>query len=981
MHASPVQTGNYAAAICKITTLLLLLTSCQHLRSGQAQFAAGSRSRDNGPGLVAINFSNPADPIPAEAPIQIAGAKNEWTSFVVQLRNLPAPSEIANWTVRIQPPPGIPLSDFSVYQILSMPVDTNRAGYVRHTGLPIGAARLPRALLPLTGKNGAIALAALRDPAHPFDPGSRAGGLSAQPVLLWIDLHIPAQIPAGDYSGAYNLQSESHPISQIPISLHIYDFAIPVDPHLTMLSRIDWQSLEQLYPDQFEAITPRLMNRSDSIYTPAIQTLDQLVDLARQNRVEAVVPRLQPTVKWPAGQAPQVDWSDFDSVVSPWLNGDGFTDQHPLAFWPLPKIDFLNNFDDRDRQAYWAEAATHFNSNDWLARSSAFIDAHADAFADDAQASRLSAVAQLILDAHPLIRVTVPLQDDQLRFADAQNNSLLDPHNCDRLMSAATGIVFAAPKLSWSPDVISPDHWLRTDVPGLLPYVGAGGDQRDVRLWAWLAFLKHASLILWNNPLPQHDDPNRLADPGEMVWFYPGRWFGVDQPVPSIQLKWLRRAEQDYEYLYLAQQRGMSTNAFMLARLMIKPVQIQPDQPPDPEYSLLTGTVDQGTWDEAQSLLARTILIGVPGTNPDDPDYRSKLVALNLDTIRWQQPKERPYIMPRVAQWLWETPEQQGADERVFVRLGVDIYNAGDNRPTDNLLQWDSASPGWEFQPQPFVIGSLQTYWVQRFSLEARVDLENLSPDSYQPVELSFVDGYTRDEYRSQAVLPIAVSDRREGRLTIDGNLDDWDPSYEIHSGQLTKMLDRPAVQARKIEPAQTSSTLFSGWGEDNFYLAFHVQGCAAGQPLHRNFIESQFRRAWGEDVCEFLIQPIYDDNTTGPVTYVACKPNGVCVVSQTRDVGGQKSDSGPQTDTAVRYAANPQNGTWDGELAIPWSTLIGPDRARPRLLRFNFIQHRSTTGESDSWAGPIDFDRDDQLMGLLYLRDTAPPGMPQTPP
>ena len=846
------------------------------MRLGQAQALAGAPSHEtNSPALIAVDLSNPSDPIPSDAPIQLAAAKNEWTNFVLELRNLPPSAATNHWTVAIQSPAGIDVADFSVYQILSMPVDTNRAGYVRQTGLPIGAARLPRALLPLSSKNGAIDIASLRDPNKPFTPASIAAGNSGEPILLWIDLRVPAQIAAGDYSASYTLQGadQSRIISQIPVFLHVYDFAIPDERHLTMLSRIDWQTLQELYPDAFEAITPRLMNRSDSTYGAAIQAIDQLVDLAEQNRVEAVVPRLQPTVKWPAGEPPQVDWSDFDSVVSPWLNGDGFDDHQPLAYWPLPKIDYLNNFDDRDRQAYWAEAATHFNSNDWLTRSSVFIDAPDGARPDDAQASRLSAEAQLILGAHPLVQVTLPLENDQLRFADAQNPSLLDPHSCDRVVAAATGIVFAAPKLSWTPDVSPPAHWLRTDLPGLVPYVGAGGDERDVRLWAWLAFLKHADMILWNDPLPKHNDPNRHADPGEMVWFYPGRWFGLDQPVPSIQLKWLRRAEQDYEYLFLAEQHGMATNAFMLARLMIKPVQIQPDQPPDPEYSLLTGTVDQETWDEAQSLLARTILVGGSGNNPDDPDYRAKLVALNLDTIRWQAPKERPFILPRVAQWLWETPQEASADERVFVRLGVDIYNAGDNRPTDNLLQWDSASAGWEFQPQPFVIGSLQTYWVQRFSLEARVDLDNVTAESRQPLEISFVDGYTRDEYRSQAILPVAVSDRREGRLVIDGNLDDWDPTYEIHNGKLTKMLDRRTVQGRQIEPAQTNSTIFSSWGEDNFYLAFHVEGCAAGEPLHRNFIESQFRRAWGEDLCEMLIQPIYDDNTLGPVTFVACKP------------------------------------------------------------------------------------------------------------
>ena len=45
-----------------------------------------------------------------------------------------------------------------------------------------------------------------------------------------------------------------------------------------------------------------------------------------------------------------------------------------------------------------------------------------------------------------------------------------------------------------------------------------------------------------------------------------------------------------------------------------------------------------------------------------------------------------------------------------------------------------------------------------------------------------------------------------------------------------------------------------------------------------------------------------------------------------------------------------------------------------PALLRFNFVQHRTATGESATWAGPVDFGRDDSLMGVLHLRDPQDP-------
>ncbi len=193
---------------------------------------------------------------------------------------------------------------------------------------------------------------------------------------------------------------------------------------------------------------------------------------------------------------------------------------------------------------------------------------------------------------HPRIRVTLPLEDDQVQFANPNNPRLIDSSTTTRLLTSVPSLVFAPPVQPWPQGVVRPEHWLRTDLPGLLPYVGAGGDEHDVRTWAFLAFLRRATYVMWNSPLPIVSSASEPADPNELIWFYPGSWFGVDEPVPTVQLKWLRRAEQDFEYLYLAKERGEEVNAQQMARLITKPVEIQPGEAPDPTYSLMSGTTD-----------------------------------------------------------------------------------------------------------------------------------------------------------------------------------------------------------------------------------------------------------------------------------------------------------------------------------------------------------------------------------------------------
>ena len=210
-------------------------------------------------------------------------------------------------------------------------------------------------------------------------------------------------------------------------------------------------------------------------------------------------------------------------------------------------------------------------------------------------------------------------------------------------------------------------------------------------------------------------------------------------------------------------------------------------------------------------------------------------------------------------------PTSPTATRGHFCRLGVDIYNAADSRPQDNQLQWGSAGDGWEFKPEPVVIGALRTYWVQRFAMTARVNLANITANSRQPVAITFVDGYTKDAYPAQAMLPVATSVRREGNLRIDGKLDDWAAEDLIHDGRLTKMVDRPSIQHWRLEPSSTDSRIYTGWSDDDFYVAFRVGGISDRQHLHRNFVDYQFRRAWGEDLCQVLIQPVYDDNSRRP--------------------------------------------------------------------------------------------------------------------
>ena len=230
------------------------------------------------------------------------------------------------------------------------------------------------------------------------------------------------------------------PAGSITVKLHVHDFVLPDERHLMMVGRLDWSDLTRLYPDKFEAVTPRLVNRTDDRYHDAVRTLDQLVVLAQQNRTELWVPRLQPTVKWFSGQPPKVTWDDYDSLVTPWLRGNAFSDKVPIGYWPMPAAEHLDNYDPASQHDYWQAAASHFDQLDWINQSAIVLDPDRQSGrADTLESVKLSADAASLLDINPRLRVTVPLEDDQVAFATESAPNLITPRNANRLLTANPG--------------------------------------------------------------------------------------------------------------------------------------------------------------------------------------------------------------------------------------------------------------------------------------------------------------------------------------------------------------------------------------------------------------------------------------------------------------------------------------------------------------------------------------------------------------
>src|SRR5688572_24946726 len=625
--------------------------------------------------LHSASFDDPRSAVASNAPIELRAARNETVDFAIQLNDFPEikPKDKRQYALRLNPlkfgPSTISPQSFKAYQVLPMPVDTNQAAFVRHTGLLAASRQLPRALVPLATDNGTVPLSVFRNPADATNSSSAPARNSS--VLMWVDVQLPPTVPPGEYTGSVDLLDDGKTVASLPIKLTIHDFVLPDERHLNMVGLLDWDALLRLYPQQFQKVTPSLLGRKDPRQAATVKVLDDLVKLAQSHRTTVVVPRLQPTVKWPAGRAVLIDWTEFDSLVMPWLKGEIFEDLVPLGYWPLPAIDNLDLHARSSRMEYWQAAAGHFDGMDWLGRSSVAVERRGGGAVGAADAVSLSERAAEVLSVHPRVRVTVPMTEEQILLATPDAPGRIPTDALERVLYTAPALIAAQP-LQRLPEGIG-TRWLRTDLPGVVPHIGAGADEREARLWSWLAFFRRASLIQWPSVLPATDGPKEPAAPDQLVWFYPGQWFGVDQPVPTLQLKWMRRAQQDYEYLWLARQRGQFARSLLLSRLMTRPVEIQPTQTPDAVYALLSGTTDPQAWTDALELATRTILVSQPGQTVD-PAAEKQLV---YRTTAWSRTQERPMLLGKSVNWFMRPGGARG-NRWVDLALDVDIYNAAE---------------------------------------------------------------------------------------------------------------------------------------------------------------------------------------------------------------------------------------------------------------------------------------------------------------
>jgi len=423
--------------------------------------------------------------------------------------------------------------------------------------------------------------------------------------------------------------------------------------------------------------------------------------------------------------------------------------------------------------------------------------------------------------------------------------------------------------------------------------------------------------------------------------FYPGDYFGTDQPLPSLRLKWLMQAKRDTAY-YLA--RGTADRPFELINSLARPAGNNVDQ----LQSLFSGTDDAQQWRALRALLAQ-----LPA-NPGNLAPAEQVAQQNM-RLRWVTPLQQLAVLPRGFRWQFS----EGPSPQLSVRLRVDALNpAPTTKPVS--LQWQNQKN----EPAATTLQSNQIEPLESTFVLAGED---------KPVVPSAVviDNDTRYATPVKINIPTAVSQRSNNAPTLDGSLHEW-PAIDaiVYDQPLTQFASRDTITSKLLAPTDSHVFLFSRWNAERMSFAFQLPNLTvANLDTTTNVITYKDGRATGEDLCELIIRSFYDDGSEGSLLHLVCKPGGIWVEQK------PGNEWQPVFGQPVFYSAKVEraNATWRGELSIPWELINAPGKSRPKYLRFNFSVHNYARNQSSSWAGPIISGRDDSITGLLQLIEEQP--------
>lgn len=502
-----------------------------------------------------------SDPREYDRTVEVAAARNEWVSFQVLLR-----SKEPIKAVRLE------AGELRGTGSASLRTSKSRCYRQHQLHLETGTYRnsafkpdwYPDPLIPFEHPLTGNALGLARLVAVPFD-------LSANETHgFWVDLYVPATVPPGDYRGSYRLTSRDHGQVEIPVTLRVWDFALPPTPTLvTALGApaqrmrgyyrgragergpADWQAVEtqcaQLLSEHRINATPpaelvRPIPQDDGSFripSHEVQVLREFVDRYHVNAIR--VPHPSAVIEDPVAERDKLRaWlAAFDRAANE-------LDRPGVVFFVYLK-DEPNTEEDYRYVQKWGRPIRE-------AESIVQVMVVEQTWTEPGKGGADSAWG----DLYGAVDIWCPL------FSLHRPDSAAKRRALGETIWIYTALCQGTPTPWWHIDYPLLNYrvpaWMawRDGIKGLLYWGGMSYWRQTDDPWL------QAPIYIGRGALQQGRKDILFNGEGSLV--YPGRAVGYDGIVPTIRLKALRDAIEDYEYLAILSRLDKSEEAMRVVR-------------------------------------------------------------------------------------------------------------------------------------------------------------------------------------------------------------------------------------------------------------------------------------------------------------------------------------------------------------------------------------------------------------------------------
>jgi len=818
--------------------------------------------------------------------------------------------------------------------------------------------------------------AGVYDPLVPLAAGGEEGlSIPANGRLaVWLDVAVPRGAEAGQYRTKLTVSSATHAEWSVDLRVEVYAFVLPDARAVPAVGGFDYRQLFGAFLQRDgAAFDPVYLDRSNPMVRQGLLLMRSLLRLAHAHRLDLFDTRIRPVMKRAPDGGVKLLWDDYDAIVMPYLDGTAFDDRLGCAAWPVPFSQ------DWPRPGYYggtggeAYARTvtdllgqyraHFAEKLGVGER-VFLWPCRNRTGEAAYAlhARLASLARGADANTPILC--------QLAPSPPERSGWTAPEGFEKLHD-----ILAPPGEQFDPVAAltarRPEHplvgtWMSAGTPPYLPSLGIIARPADVRALPWLAMKYRCSGLFLPDVLGWEGDPFGPVATANTRLFYPGTVAKLNQPLPSVRLKRLRRGLQDLAYLWILERRNRPGIARGLSNALARygGLAAAGDHYLDPR---LDGWEHDGAaWELARRILAEEVQAVVR----PELAHRTQTLAHRL---AWRQFNERTrrLVVERVRSRVEPAGEADaGAVPKLRMTVFVDLYNQyGRDLPVEARLAGLPAN--WRAVPPATSRFTIRA--ASRYALRLGAVGQGLAPtrgDARLPVPVR-VESAGLEPRELVAAVPVLVAGWTRKPPKIDGKLDDW-PPRQGNTAREFRLIGRRGRAGDGLARRQTQAFVLRD--AENLYLAFRCEEPNPAGIVRRpnNIVHYEQLMACGEDLVEVLLDP--GGQAAGPedLYHLVVKPNGVVVSERgvrSEPPLGRVTSWAPQAAVAV----GTQKGVWVVELAVPLSAF--GRGAKQAFWRVNFTRYAPQGAESSSWSGVPRYFYDPRNLGTMFLAAPPPAG------